>query len=165
VWALCWQIDCRALRVIPRKVVKRQCAGFVSFQHAPMCESGISPIAAMRGPGNLYRPNRSVKKQKAGAQTPALQAHRAGAPSEVDPGIAPVSTSGSVPHRRRSGNALPACIGVDITRSDGAQNGLPVTLASLSVPVSQERATGKTAVRSRQAVYSTCLGTVHIAGG
>jgi len=43
------------------------------------------------------------QSQKAGARTPALQDHKAGAPSEVDPGIAPVSTPGSVRERPAAG--------------------------------------------------------------
>jgi hypothetical protein len=113
-----------------------------------------------------------VKKQKAGVRAPAFQAHRAGAPSEVDPGIAPVSTSGSVPQRRRSGNALPACIGVDIIRSDGAQNGLPVTLASLTdaflrfgaVPMSTARTAQSRWADSAGPLFSRWLGTI-IRGG
>jgi hypothetical protein len=58
-----------------------------------------------------------VKKQKAGVRAPALLAHRAGAPSEVDPGLFLWSTSGSVPYRQRPGNVLPSCIGVEIVRA------------------------------------------------
>jgi hypothetical protein len=49
---------------------------------------------------------------------PALQGSQAGAPSEVDPGIASGSTSGSVHQRPQGCNALRPCIGVDIDRAD-----------------------------------------------
>ena len=55
-----------------------------------------------------------MKKQKAGAQTPALQAHRAsGAPGEVDQAFALVHLT-SLHHREQPSNTPRSCIGVDI---------------------------------------------------
>jgi hypothetical protein len=39
-----------------------------------LCESGIRHVCAVRASGNLYRSNRSVKKQKAGVRAPAFVA-------------------------------------------------------------------------------------------
>src|SRR5439155_19699325 len=64
-----------------------------------LCESCIRWQAPIDPASRFYRSIRSVKKQKAGARTPALQAHRAGAPSEVglgDPRSPPPPTEGSI---------------------------------------------------------------------
>jgi hypothetical protein len=78
-----------------------------------MCESGIRRVAASAVPSNVYRSNRSVKKQKAGGCTPALQGSPRWLPSEVDLAFSSVHLR-SVHQRQQARNARRLCIGVDI---------------------------------------------------
>jgi hypothetical protein len=68
-----------------------------------------------------------VKKQKAGARTPALQAHRDGSPVRWTSALALVHLR-SVHQCRQAGNGLRSCKGVDIAH----QNGVALLSAELS---------------------------------
>jgi hypothetical protein len=68
-----------------------------------------------------------VKKQKAGARTPAFQAHGDASPVRWTSALALVHLR-SVHQCRQAGNGLPSCKGVDIAH----QNGVALLSAELS---------------------------------